>query len=358
LAGGDLILADGFDSNSTIGWNSGEYVSTSSSYSRVSGSGCGLYFSRTDTYFTPEPVLYADSFTATSEFLLGFAFKLTSIVAGVLLVTFKDGTAQANNLCAFYINGSGKLAFGRRNTGNPYDGISTNLATGATTLQANRWYFVEAKLKINSSTGYIEVKLDGTTDISMTTSLNTTSSGNNYAIDICLNESDTAGVGTAGLYFDDIYLFDNTGNGMSYIGDIRVLDLVPTSDGTYSDFTPSTGINNYATIDELPSVDTDYVYTNTVGSTDTYGFQNLPANATAVFGVVYVTRSFKTDAGSRTLRNVMRQGSTDYERSNSDTPIPVNASTTFYSETVNPATSVAYTVSDINDNEFGFKLQA
>jgi hypothetical protein len=355
MAGGDLIFADGFDSGSLTGWVDALDVWIAAGSSRISGSGSGLYISRTSTYFTAKAAIYTDIFDYTSEFLFGFAFKFGTVLDEIALIHFMDGATRNDwdtAQLSLYINNTGKLAFGRFHG----DFTITVLATGTRTVSAGAWHYVEGKVKIHASTGYVEIKLDGMEEISMTTSLDTTNTAANGASVIALGMSDSTGGTTVSI--DDFYLFDNAGNGMSYMGDIRVLDLVPTSDGASSDFTPSTGVDNYATVDELPPVDSDYVYSNVIGHKDTYGLQNLPANAAAVFAVMYVTRSFKTDAGARTLRNVMRQSGVDYERADSDTAITLNASTTFYSETANPATTVAYTVSDINDNEFGFKLQA
>jgi len=356
MAAGDIILSDGFDSLSFIGWNSEYSCSISSSYSRVTNSGAGLHFTSTNNGFNPSPELESDTFAPIEEFLLSFAFKIGLVTSNLWLVTFKDGTETSNHQCALVVNSSAHIAFVRRNSGNPTYGIAATLAEGSTILQANRWYWVEAKIRVSSTNGYVELKLDGNTEISMTTSLDSSNTANDYATRINLNSSFSSSNTT--IDYDDVVLFDNTGNTMSFLGDVRILDLVPTADGNSSDWTPSTGVDNYAMIDELPPVDTDYVYTNTVGHKDTYVFQDLPASATTVYGITYVTRSFKTDAGTRTLRNVMRQASTDYERSDSDTSISLSPSTAFYSETVNPATAVAYTVSDINGNEFGFKLQA
>src|SRR5262249_46814461 len=59
--------------------------------------------------------------------------------------------------------------------------------------------------------------------------------------------------------------------------------LLPTSDGNYTQWTPSTGTSHFANVDETPcNGTTDYNSTTTVGSRDSYGvsLSSVPNGAT------------------------------------------------------------------------------
>lgn len=350
---GDIAWADGFDSGNMF--NNYNNTTFSSTYSRVSGSGQGLYFSSADN-----AGWYAFKTLPTgnySEVVVHFAFKISNPLptsAPHFLISFLDNT---QHLSAIVINTSGGISFVRKNSNN-YNQVAAVLASSSTGLIiSDRWYVLEAKTRIHSSLGYIEIKLDGISILNMTTNLNSSSTGVSYFNTIMLVGSDDNYCNTS---FDDLYILDNAGNNASYLGDKRVLDLLPSAEGNYSQFGPSTGTDNSAVIDDGATLnDSDYVSGSSAGVKDTYTFTNLPANAQTVSGLMYIVRAMKTDAGTKTLRVMQRQGSTDYERNQSDKNLSNSYDYYTYVDMKNPATESDWTVSDLNtDAEFGFKLQA
>jgi hypothetical protein len=68
--------------------------------------------------------------------------------------------------------------------------------------------------------------------------------------------SSTAALGAVVQYFDDIYVDDTTGEGSPTAPRIkRFYPLIPNADGTYSQWTPSTGTSHYELVDERPPDD-------------------------------------------------------------------------------------------------------
>src|SRR6185312_5186721 len=88
-----------------------------------------------------------------STIISGARFKLPSIPTVnpfTILAMFESGGATTH--VSLRVNTSGKLEVGRGLTGNV-------VATGNTTIQANRWYYADTSFTINSAGGIAEVVL-------------------------------------------------------------------------------------------------------------------------------------------------------------------------------------------------------
>ena len=205
------------------------------------------------------------------------------------------------------------------------------------------WRYIE--IKYNSTTGATIVRVDGVNVISATvptqasiTVLQMHSFPNNYS-----------------NAYDDMYMLDTTGTrNNDFLGDVRVQTLYPASDGANTGLTPSTGTNHAALVDETTANTTDYVSSAVAGTKDTYHFQSLSANTAGVFAVEVTNYSQKDAVGPASFSNVVRVGSTDY----SQTAQALSASWTTQKDLMesNPATSSAWSASDVNNAEFGVEV--
>src|SRR5256885_1529859 len=127
--------------------------------------------------------------------IAGFRYRTHSNFAAVTDVfKWKDG---ATVQCGISINTAGKLIFWRGTN-------ATILATGTTTLSALSWYFLEIKTTFHNTTGTIDVKIGGVSELSLT-GQNTRNSANNqgtgFAIVLVTNGS---------IAFDDLYCCDTS----------------------------------------------------------------------------------------------------------------------------------------------------
>ena len=98
----------------------------------------------------------------------------------------------------------------------------------------------------------------------------------------------------------------------------------------------------------------DYVQSSTVGDKDTYNYTSITPLVGTIHGVQTVPYAAKTDAGTRTIVNVARSGSSE-----SNSSSRTLSTTALYYPSVNelnPATGLAWTVSEINAGEFGVKV--
>jgi len=309
-------------------WGSGVPVgSIGNTYPRWTGA----------NYYIPQNASIQRTLDNQATWVVGFALRYISTGGSVTLLDFLDGTSSQVFL---RINADNTLSFVRG---------STVLGTTSFSLISGTWYYIEAKVTINNTTGVCEVRVNGDTKLSLT-SQNTRQSANNYANIVKFGSFNN----TPQWGLTDIYIADGNA-AQTYLGDIRVKCLFPSGAGATTQWTPSAG-SNYQNVDEsTPNDDTDYNLSSVAGQIDTYAMDNLAANDTPL-AVQWIARLRKDDAGTRTIRRVLRSGGANYEGSN------VNVSDTYnyYTEVLetDPATGVAWTNSGVNAVEAGIKLQA
>lgn len=253
---------------------------------------------------------------------------------------------------ALSLNSSGKIEV-RRGAG------GTLLATGATTLIANTYFHVEVKVNVHSTTGYVEVRVNGVVD--STFSGNTRNGGTTGLLDSFVQSTPYGGAtGNGFAYLDDFFLMNTAGSvNNDFKGDCRVEALYPNANGNSSGFTGSDGnsVDNYALVDENPpNSDTDYVESSVVGTKDTYGYSNISSTIGTVHGVQILPFAKKTDAGSRAIATVARSGVV--EAMSADQPLTTVYG--YYPTIVerDPATVAPWTIAGVNAAEFGVAVTA
>jgi len=228
-------------------------------------------------------------------------------------------------------------------------------STGATVLAVGAYYFVEFKAFIHDTTGTIDVRINGVSEISGT-SLDTRNAGTPL-IDTILLGDNTQNTGSNQYDIDDVYVCDIAGSvNNNFLGDSRVAALLPSGAGTTTQWTPSAGSNFQNVDDAAPDDDTTYNSETTASDKDTFAMGNLPSTAATVHGIQEGTRHRKDDAGARTLRQVVRSGGVDYE--GGDITVLDTYSSTYSIRETNPNTAAAWTSSGIDAMEAGYKLQA
>jgi hypothetical protein len=162
------------------------------------------------------------------------------------------------------------------------------------------------------------------------------------------------------VYVDDYYACDIQGStNNDFLGDVRVQAVFPNGNGNYSQLTNDLGnmTNNYTHVDEAdPNDDTDYVESSNAGDKDTYTYQDLPTTTGTVYGVQVMTYAKKTDSGSRTIRNLARLSGTDADNG-SDIALP-SGYTYLPSIFETKPGGGAWTITDVNNAEFGVKVTA
>lgn len=289
---------------------------------------------------TTTPNFLTKIITADQTIILNFCMALTSVTANAnVLLTLSDATV---NHVDFRTDTSGHL-YATRN--------GTTLGTSTLTLTSNVQHYYEIKVKIDDTTGTVEVKVDGTTFLNLS-GLDTRNAGTATVDRFRFGLT----VSTVTMDISQLYVQNGAGGADNdFIGDLRIAGVVTSGVGNSAQFTPSAG-SNFQTVDESnPNDDTDYNESNTVDHIDTFAFTNFAIGGT-VKALQITTYAKKTDAGARQIADVMRIGGTDYV----GTTKTLASSYQMHIEgrVVSPATAVAFTEAEVNGAEFGYKLIA
>lgn len=194
----------------------------------------------------------------------------------------------------FWITGVSSLQ-ARRGSGGPV------IATWNVALTGSTFNHIQIEVFSDASVGTIKVLVNGVLVEEEKTGLNT-------------GGSDMTGIRIGNSYsntltVDNIYLSDQIE------GELVSILIKPASDFSVQ-FTPSTGTDNYAMVDDTEQDgDTTYVESDTVGHVDTYEYEDVPSGY-QVKAVSLVTVARKDDAGARTLQPIIIQDSVQYGAGN------------------------------------------
>lgn len=220
-------------------------------------------------------------------------------------------------------------------------------------IQQGVWSYIEFKAVAGQSTGAVEVRVNGKTELTLT-NVNTTN-GNSFTSFIAGYRSNLVIEPVGNNRLDDIYVLSTTGVANNdFLGDCRVDAYMPTSEGSTQSWTPTPAGTHYTTVDEIPISAADYVESATAGAIELFGYTDLVNIPLNVYGVQLNSVARKTDAGERQINGVARIGGTDYL----STALSVEDVSKYIMAVWDrsPATSAAWTRSEINGTDFGIKL--
>lgn len=284
------------------------------------------------------------SIPASTKVVVGYATQVATAAGAFHLISLTGDGGLTNHLNVQHLV-AGQLTLFRGST-------SIATAPGAWSGGVGAWHYLEVSATINDTTGTCVVRVDGAVVINFTG--DTKNGGTNNSIDTVGWGSYQAGGNPQVM--DDVYILDGTGSAPwnDFLGDVRIHTLVPTGAGNSTQLTPSTG-SNYACVDELPYSASDYVSSSTAGQKDTYATSDLPGTVGTVYGVQVCAVAKKTDAGARSLKTVVRRGSTDYSDSTA-AGLGTGDGTVTSLRAVDPSTSAQWTASNVNAMEIGVEV--
>lgn len=229
---------------------------------------------------------------------------------------------------------------------------SSGIATGTAVISAGSWCYIELHALAAGASGSISTWVNGVADIAPTT----TNIGSTAMGGVGLNSRNN----TMPVTFDDIYLLDTTGSAPdnTNLGDTHVETVLGTADGTNIQWTPSSGTTHFNLVNENPpDGDLTYVSSSAVGQIDEYVFSPLSVLTGTVFAIQTNMYARKDNASTRQIKANVRSGGTDYQPGALQT---LSTSYVFYSDIIptNPGTSSPWTVSGVNNAQFGVELNA
>lgn len=340
-----LIFMDGFD----------HYATADLAKKGWSGNGCIIGATGRNGTNALKPQGY------TYSVKHGLPANLSTAILGMRHNSGGNFSTSAERGIMYFLDGGlGQMTLAHNSVGGleVRRGFETGTIIGTSAngiLIANAEQYIEFKVTFHATAGTAEVRVNGTTVISLT-GQNTKTTSNAYANVILVNHAGVPFSNNGSI--DDLYVCDGTGStNNDFLGDVRIDTLYPTSDGTYSQFTPSTGTEHYSLVDETNPNATDYVDGSTVGQIDSYGMGDLsPIASQIVYGVKVNAAVLKDDAGAKSVATMVRSGSTDAAGASA----ALGTSQTYVSQIyeTNPSGSAAWTEAAVNAMEAGVKVTA
>jgi hypothetical protein len=296
-------------------------------------------------------VAVTPTFASDNTFVLGFGFRF-------------NGNINSTANQGLYIETGTDEQFHLEIDDHATLGFRWHIYRGATLIASTSyfdyavWHYFEIKVTVRTSTnGAYEFRHNGVADISDTgldMADNATDGWDVFAFRFTQNH----GTNTR---FDDLYINNGVGaTNIDFLGPSIVEGLLPNAEGATIQWTPGSGTDNSAQVDDPTSVDDvtaggiNYSDTNT--HLDLYEYEDLTQITGTIHAIQLGTQLGMDVAGTRTVKTKYRDP---------DTTVVDGAShvvdSTAYDEftenfDLNPNSAAAWDVTDIDDGQFGVEV--
>jgi hypothetical protein len=278
-------------------------------------------------------------------YTIGVAFYLINSFGNPhYLVQFQDSTGVQH--VTIYVTTAGEIEVRRGSASGTVLGATSGLG-----LVIERWYFFEAKVFIDDSTGYVTVRIDEAQVLNLT-GQDTRNAGIAEVGKIAIGNVSSSSIGT---YFDDLYICDNTGSAPydSFLGDNYVDTVLPDADGDVNDWAANTG-NRYQAVDDPADMDdeTTYVYESVNESKQLFSLGSLSTALGSILAAQLLTCGRKDSSPPVNVRPLFRtSGDVDYEGGLKSLADNYTAQIQMWE--LNPDDSQAWEPTDIDNGQFG-----
>jgi len=293
----------------------------------------------------------------TSSLIVGFPNNATVIVNK--RVSFESVGSNDNGAIMWFLDGSTEqvsLRFQPNGFFAVYRGLTT-----AKLGESNNFYpynlaeylDIELKVTFHNTTGAVELRINGVTEINLTNQ-NTRVSSNNFANQVRIGKSNSTQA--ARPFFKQFILMDTAGSVMNdFIGPVDVTSLRPNADGEYDDWTANTGTRFAAVNQAVTDDDTTFVSSSTPGDQVTFQLGNLPSGVTDVFAVFPQMQIRREQGTTRICKFLMRSGIDD-ELGTKELAIGPTYAFRQEAITTSPFTTNAWDVAEVNGLELGVEI--
>lgn len=306
------------------------------------GTGKSIRIASSITMITP-------TFTAQDTWIIGFGMyhdQVTTSQPVPLLI--RDGTTVQ---CSVALSVTGELQFYR---GSASAGGTLLFTTSGAKIRCGIWQYIEVKVKINNSTGTIDIRVNGVSVLSQT-GVNTRNGAANQATNFALQSSPAAADHTT---VDDLYVCDNTGsNNTTFLGPQKGTMIAPTGDNGTNQWTATgAGTSHADRVKENPhDTNTTYLSDTVSGHIEEFDYANTGSEITSIKGV-QVNTVFETDSASAfSVKNRVNSGGTTSEDAGAAGTNGTYKTTAFLQET-DPNTSALWTKTNLDASLFGINL--
>lgn len=236
------------------------------------------------------------------------------------------------------------------------DNAGTILETGATSLPAGGWAYLEFKVTLSDSglTGAYEVRIDTILEVNNGgATIQTIPTGNPSGAD------QLRVVNFQRL--DDLYILNNAAGANNFLGDTVIEGLQPSGAGAFTDWSVTGAANNWDAVSDNATVptDNDYVSSDTNGNKDFYDFGNLGFITGSIHCVMACIGSrMETGAGTRTIRAKFRDTGTNEGGFGNRTINGTGVSEYCALLETDPTGGGAWSISEINSGQFGLEVMS
>lgn len=275
------------------------------------------------------------------DFWVGFYYSngqgTLATGSGLYFGVFDSSVSSTYELFGFWQNSTGtRVSYfnGTTRAYSPYLGYS---------LYGTGLKRIDVHFKIAASGGIIELFVDGKSVASFSGVAGDTDYASALGVDM-FRATNYAQSSASSAYSGIVMADEDTRR-------FRVIGLEPTANGTHTDWT-----GGYGDIDETGYSDTDYLYSDAADEKSTFVFADVPAQFSQhkVAGVCLSGRGIGDVVSPQLIRGIARLSSVDYELDPTN-GMPATINGISYLWTTNPATSAAWTISEVNAGEFGFR---
>lgn len=297
-----LLFMDGFDhydgNNANLAL--GQYLSVDNAILTSTFVRTGTRSVRGNTASTGELIFGFPSLQSDIGFGFGYYFQSAPGSAKLIgALTTSDGSTSLPNLSFLHL-ASGAIEVRRGNQSG-----TVLLTTDPSVLVAGAWNHLEIRAVASNSAGSVEIRLNEVI-VGTVSSVDTVYSGTAHFASLRLDVSTIIGSSTNIRCFDDFYVWNTAGTmNNDFIGDRRVLTLLPNANQATQEMTITGAANAYTAIRSADS-DTSYITaSDSVPVTSEFGLENAGDNVGAINAVQIVTLARKTEAGAATIRASM-----------------------------------------------------
>ncbi len=269
--------------------------------------GSGAFTIETATYFRSG--LAAGKFTTTASAGYSYACKQIPELASGRTYYFKFNLyigAKPDNystIFAFGTSAAGYFICRMTSTGAlemwHTSGAGAKIGNTSSALNTGQWYRIEVSYVY--STQVVTAKIDGGTPFC--NNATTSNLGGNYVqFGAGMSPPDTGN--GAIFYFDDIAINDDQGSYQNtWIGDTKIIHILPDSAGDNTQWTPSAGAN-YDCVNDY--ADADYVDQSTVNYLDDYNCAASGLTSSDTINLVAVGSRHRNSVASATMAYKLR----------------------------------------------------
>jgi hypothetical protein len=281
-------------------------------------------------------------------FIAGVWFRTPSLATASVIMSFHDGGTE--HVSVRYTTG-GQITFTRN---------GTVLATSTNTISTATWYHIEVKATIgdagDSPSGRYQVRVNGTATNWIPdsgTGQDTRNGGNKSISNVRLNARATNAAASSNHNFQHYYLLNTTGSvANDFLGPCRFEVVTPVGAGNAAAWTGNYADNWRNVADIVADGDSTFNQSSTAAQKDKFTMSDVPSGT--IHAVQHVLMARQDAGAQRVIRPITRIGGTDYNGTSFNTA----ASYVFHLDptSTSPATSTAWTDTEINGAEFGYEL--